>query len=203
MIMKRILLGLTTLVLALGVWGCEEYGKVDQGRTIGFDKDKHTVTIVQDKAMDARNPDYSIMPPHTYTMPVDPAERGADPKAGYRLKLDIEGKIVRIYNPESKELEDLSITIIDAQKNIDSLHPLVFDKDSNKEKTFPVVDKDKKTITIYSPRQKILATFTVPDEYFTLPDRTWEAGDEVRIYYKEEGKALRFMNITKTDIFKK
>ncbi|MEM5788729.1 MAG: DUF4881 domain-containing protein [Syntrophobacteraceae bacterium] len=25
----------------------------------------------------------------------------------------------------------------------------------------------------------------------------------MRIYYKEEGKALRLMNVTKTDIFKK
>ena len=34
---------------------------------------------------------------------------------------------------------------------------------------------------------------------------TWEAGDEVRIYYKPNAKhqALRFMNITQTNIFKK
>jgi len=36
-----------------------------------------------------------------------------------------------------------------------------------------------------------------------MPENTWDAGDEVRIYYKEAGKALRFMNISKTDIFKK
>ena len=35
------------------------------------------------------------------------------------------------------------------------------------------------------------------------PDETWDAGDEARVYYKEEGKALRFMNISKTNIFKK
>lgn len=28
-------------------------------------------------------------------------------------------------------------------------------------------------------------------------------GDMVRIYYKEDGKALRFMNVTRTDIYKK
>ena len=27
--------------------------------------------------------------------------------------------------------------------------------------------------------------------------------DEVRIYYKKPGEALRFMNISKTDIYKK
>jgi hypothetical protein len=43
----------------------------------------------------------------------------------------------------------------------------------------------------------------VPDEYFMLPVDTWDNGDEARIYYKEAGKAARYMNITKTDIFKK
>ena len=200
---KRAILGLTIALLTLGVIGCDEYGKVDQGRVIEFDMEKQTATIIQDKAMDSTNPDYSVMPPHTYTMPTDRAERGADPAAGYRLKIDLEAGTIRIYNPNTKELEDLPITIIDTQKSIDKQHPLVFEKDKNQPKKFPVVDKDKKTITIYSGRQKILATFSVPDEYFDLPDKTWDAGDEGRFYYKEEGKALRFMNITKTDIFKK
>ena len=78
---------------------------------------------------------------------------------------------------------------------------MVFEND--KPKKFPVVDREKKTITVYSKRQQILTTLTLPEEYFALPDYTWDAGDEVRIYYKEEGKAQRFMNITKTDIFKK
>jgi len=49
----------------------------------------------------------------------------------------------------------------------------------------------------------MLVTISVPAEYFSLPDYTWDSGDEVRIYFKEQGKALRFMNISKTDIFKK
>ncbi len=200
---KRTVLGLAIAMLTFGALGCDEYGKVDQGRVISFDKEKQTVTVIQDKAMDSQNPDYSIMPPHTYAMPVDPAERGADPKAGYRMKLDVEAKTIRIYNPNTKELENLPITIVDVQKNIDKQHPLVFDKEKNEAKKFPVVDKDKKAITIYSGRQKMLATFSVPEEYFALPDVTWDSGDEVRVYFKEEGKALRFMNISKTDIFKK
>ena len=72
-----------------------------------------------------------------------------------------------------------------------------------KGKKFPMVDKEKKAITLYSKRQKLLTTFSVPDEYFALPDSAWDAGDEVRIYYKEDGKAARLMNISKTDIFKK
>ena len=201
--MKRTLFLLSIALLAFGALGCEEYGKVDQGRVIAFDKEKSTVTVIEDKNMDPAHPDYSILPPHTYDMPADPMERGADPKVGLRMKLDVENGIIRIFNPNAQALEDLPIAIVDVQKNIAKDHPLVFDKDKNAAKKFPVVDQDKKTITIYSGRQKMLATFSVPEEYFGFPEHTWDAGDEVRVYWKEKGKALRFMNITKTDIFKK
>jgi len=200
---KRTLFLLSIALLTFGVLGCDEYGKVDQGRVIAFDKDKQTVTVIEDKNMDSQNPDYAILPPHTYTMPTDPAERGADPKVGMRLKLDVDAKVIKIFNTQTQTIEDLPITIVDVQKNIAKDHPLVFDKDKNAAKKFPVVDKDKKTIAIYSGRQKMLATFSVPDAYVDFPENTWDAGDEVRIYWKEKGKAIRFMNITKTDIFKK
>lgn len=200
---KRTLFLLSIALLTFGVLGCDEYGKVDQGRVIAFDKDKQTVTVIEDKNMDSQNPDYAILPPHTYTMPTDPAERGADPKVGMRLKLDVDAKVIKIFNTQTQTIEDLPITIVDVQKNIAKDHPLVFDKDKNAAKKFPVVDKDNKTIAIYSGRQKMLATFSVPDAYFDFPENTWDAGDEVRIYWKEKGKAIRFMNITKTDIFKK
>ena len=200
---KRTLFMLMVAGLTFGVLGCDEYGKVDQGRVIAFDKDKQTVTVIEDKNMDSQNPDYAILPPHTYTMPTDPAERGADPKIGLRMKIDADTMIIKIFNPSTKVIEDLPITIIDAQKDIAKDHPLVFDKGANAAKKFPVVDKDKKTITIYSGRQKLLVTFSVPEEYFSFPEYTWDAGDEVRIYWKEKGKAIRFMNISKTDIFKK
>jgi hypothetical protein len=200
---KRTLFMLIVAGLTFGILGCDEYGKVDQGRVIAFDKDKQTVTVIEDKNMDSQNPDYAILPPHTYTMPTDPAERGADPKIGLRMKIDADAKIIKIFNPNTQVIEDLPITIIDAQKDIAKDHPLVFDKGENKAKKFPVVDKDKKDITIYSGRQKLLVTFSVPEEYFNFPEYTWDAGDEVRIYWKEKGTAIRFMNISKTDIFKK
>lgn len=200
---KRTLFMLMVAGLTFGVLGCDEYGKVDQGRVIAFDKDKQTVTVIEDKNMDSQNPDYAILPPHTYTMPTDPAERGADPKIGLRMKIDADTKIIKIFNPDTKVIEDLPITIIDAQKDIAKDHPLVFDKGTNAAKKFPVIDKDKKAITIYSGRQKLLVTFSVPEAYFNFPEYTWDAGDEVRIYWKEKGKAIRFMNISKTDIFKK
>ena len=47
------------MALALG---CGEQGKVEQGRVIGFDKAKETVTFIVDVKHDAANPDYSGAP---------------------------------------------------------------------------------------------------------------------------------------------
>lgn len=201
--MKHTIIGLAVALLAFGAAGCEEYGKVDQGRAIAYDKENHIVTIIQDKAMDPAKPDYSVLPPHTYKMPLDPAETGPEPKPGYRMKLDVDKKVIDLYNPSTQNFEELPIEIVDVQKGIAKDHPLVFDKDASAARKFPVIDKDKKSVTVYSGRQKMLVTFLVPDSHIDLPPMTWDSGDEVRLYYKTEGQALRFMNISKTDIFKK
>jgi hypothetical protein len=182
--------------LVLGGFGCGELGKVDQGRVIAFDNAKATVTIIEDVKHDAANPDYSGAP-KTFSLPNDPAERGEDPKPGLRLKLDTKTREIVIYDAGSQSMKKITYTLIDQKENVGKTSPLVV------EKKFPIVDKSKKAISVYSGRQKLLVTFSVPEEYLALPDYTWEAGDEVRIYYKEPGKALRFMNITRTDIFKK
>jgi hypothetical protein len=182
--------------LMLGGFGCGEMGKVDQGRVVAFDKAKETVTFIIDVKHDAANPDYSGAPV-TFALPKDPAERGEDPKAGLRMKLDTKTREIVIYDMLTKGMAKINYTLIDQKENVGKTSPLV------EGKKFPVVDKEKKAITVYSGRQKLLVTFSVPDEYLALPANTWEAGDEVRIYYKEPGKAARFMNITTTDIFKK
>jgi hypothetical protein len=182
--------------LVLGGFGCGEMGKVDQGRVIAFDKNKETVTFIVDVKHDPANPDYSGAP-LTFALPKDPMERGEDPKAGKRMKLDAKSREIVIYDPATQSMKKITYTLIDQKEGVAKDDPLV------KGKKFPLVEKDKKAITIYSGRQKLLTTFSLPEEYFALPDDTWEAGDEVRIYYKEPGKAARFMNITKTDIFKK
>ena len=187
------LFAILPLALALG---CGEQGKVDQGRVIGFDKNKETVTFIIDVKHDTANPDYSGAPV-TFALPKDPKERGEDPKAGMRMKLDTKTREIVIYDPATQSMKKINYTLIDQKDNVAKNSPLVADK------KFPIVDKDKKAITVYSGRQKLLVTFSVPEEYLALPHNTWEAGDEVRVYYKEPGKAARFMNITRTDIFKK
>lgn len=194
------MIGLALLPVLL-VLGCGELGKVDQGRTIDFDKTKWTVTLIRDKKGDSQKPDYSYLPPITYALPTEASEMGPDPKPGLRLKLDTKNNEIVIFDPKTQNLKTIKYTLVDQKEKVAKDDPLVSENDTPKK--FPMVDRDKKTITIYSKRQQILTTFTVPEEYFVLPDHTWDAGDEIRIYYKEEGKARRFMNISKTDIFKK
>lgn len=195
--MKIRTLLLTLVVMAsFGLAGCNDFGQVDQGRTVGFDPATKTVTFVQDVDHDQLNPNYSgsIV---SFKLPVDPAEIGPLPKVGERVKLDLEKKCIILYNTQTKALETVPITIVDVQKDLGRNHPLV------KGKAFPIIDKAKNSITEYSARQRSLVTFTVPESMIDLPPATWEAGDEVRLYYKEKGQALRFMNISKTNIYKK
>jgi hypothetical protein len=159
--------------------------------------------LIRDKSADPLNPEYSYLPPISYTLPVDRQEMGPDPKVGLRMKLDIRNKQIIIFDAAAQNFKTLQYTLVDQKEEISKDDPLVFDKDKDKPKKFPVIDREKKTITIYSKRQQTLITFSLPEEYLALPDYTWDSGDEVRIYYKEEGKARRFMNVTKTDIFKK
>jgi len=188
---------LLVCAILLLFFGCGEMGKVDQGRVVAVDKAKDSITFIRDVKADPGKPDYSQLPPVTYLLPKDPKETGPEPKVGKRMNLDTKGRTITLYDPATQSFKKIDYTLIDEKDGVAKDSPLVAGK------KFPEVDRVKKAITIYSGRQKILVTFSVPDEYFALPDDTWEAGDEVRVYYKEPGKALRYMNISKTDIFKK
>lgn len=200
---KHMLLTVAAASLAMTLVGCKEFTKVEQGRTIAYNKDTKEVTLIHDSAMDTLHPVYDVLPPSVFKLPTDPMETGPEPKAGQRMKLDTDKKVIVIFDTKTQKLVDIPITIVDLQTPIDKQHPLVYDKAENKAKKFPAIDKEKKTITIYSGRQKMLCTFSVPDQYFGYPESTWDAGDEVRLTYKTAGQSLRFMNVSKTDIFKK
>lgn len=201
---KKIIRFVLAILPLAAIVGCSEkdFGKVDQGRTIAFDREKATVTFIRDVSADPRNPDYSHLPPVTYHMPKDLSETGPEPKVGWRMRLDTGKKQIVIFDPADRNFKTIHYHLVDHQEGIEKDYPIVFDKAKGEPKKFPVVDEEKRTITIYSSRQKTLTTITVPDEYFVLPEIAWDSGDEVRVYYKEDGKALRFMNITKADLFK-
>lgn len=191
--------------LILGITGCDtsKYGKVEQGRVVDFDAEKRVVTVVHDSAMDVAHPVYDVIPAAVFNLPTDPAEVGPLPKAGQRLKLDVDKKEIEIYDAPNQNLAYIPINIIETQQQIDRNHPLVYDAKEKKAKSFPIIDTEKNTITVYSGRQKLLCTFSIPAGYENYPPSTWDTGDEVRIYFKTEGQALRFMNISKTDIYRR
>lgn len=194
--MKQIT-GFIIIAALLIFTGCNDMGKVIQGRVIAFDKDAGTVTFIEDKSSVRGKPDYNTLPPTTYNIPKDFNEMGPAPAAGQRMGLDTEKNEIVLFDMTTGQLKPITYTPVDRKENIAKDDKLV------KDVKFPIVDRVAKTIQIYSKRQKLLVTFTVPDEYFDLPDATWAAGDEIRIYYKDQGQALRLMNVTKTDIFKK
>ncbi len=197
--MKRAWLAILVLA-AFALAGCNnEYGKVLQGKVIKYDKDKKTVSLILESEhhFGTENQVFDKLPPVTYALPTDPAEMGPEPKAGMRMLLDPETDKLVYYDEASGSLKTVQFPVLDKQKNVAKDDPRV------KDKKFPIVDKDKKSLTVYSSRWKTLVTLSLPDDALALPADTWESGDIVRIYYKEEGKALRFMNVSKTDIFKK
>lgn len=202
--MVRKILPLLLVLIGLSLAACGEYGKVEQGRTVAFDKTTNppTAWIIQDSGIEDRNPHYDVLPAHAFTVPADPAEMGAEPFAALRVKLDVEGKIITMYNPSAKQFDKLPFEVVkdDQGVSVRRKHPLVWDATTGKEKNFPQVNEAEKQITIYSRRQERLTTIKLSDEDFSkYKGSEWDAGDEVRIYFKEPGKALRFMNITKTD----
>ncbi len=195
--MKKFIGLILAMLILMMFTGCNDEGKVKQGRTIAFDKEKGQVTFIEDKSLVKGKPEYTILPPSVFLIPADKSEMGGDPTPGQRMKLDADKNTVTIFDTTTRQFKEIPYTLIEKKTKVGKDDPLV------KGKEFPIVDRTAKTIEIFSSRQKIYVSFSLPIEYFALPDETWSAGDEIRIYYKEEGKSLRLMNITKTDIFKK
>ncbi len=196
--MRSMWLRLVAVLSLLFLFGCGEYGKVDQGRCVAYDKDKKAVTMIRDVKNDAAKPEYTHLPAIVYTMPSDPKEVGPDPKAGGRMKLDPEKNEIVLFDSKAQNFVHIPFTMVEKKDNVGKEDELV------KDKKLPAIDNDKKTVTIYSGRQKLYMVVQVDagavEKY---NEKDFDSGDECRVYYKEDGKALRFMNVSKTDIFKK
>ena len=98
----------------------------------------------------------------------------------------------------------------DRDVSVRKRHPLVWDSNTGKAREFPQINEAEQTITIYSRRQEMLSTIKLaPEDFAKYQAKDWDAGDEVRIYFKEgpkdgkPGKSLRFMNVTRTDFSKR
>ena len=190
-LLLMLVLGLSTFLTA-----CNFEGGVEQGRCVAFNPEAKTLTIVVDVTHDQFNPHYSGGV-HTFKLPTIPSEMGPPPEVGGRLMIDLEKNTVLVFDPETKTVREIPVQFMDVEKNIRPKHPKVAGK------TFPVVDKEQQTVTVYSNRLSSLITFKVPAGDIDLPPYVWAAGNEMRIAYRnaDKNQAIRIMNVTKTNIF--
>ncbi|MGA2324971.1 MAG: DUF4881 domain-containing protein [Bryobacteraceae bacterium] len=188
----------TVAVLActLVAGGCGGFGQVNQGRVIQYDREKGLVTFIQDSNYrEPGKPRFDVLPPVTVKIPADPNEMGPAPDAGVLLAVDSERTQLVTYDAGAQRFRTVPYTPLEEHRN-------VYRDDPRLRGRLPRIDREKKTITLYDPRQRLLLTFSVSDENFRLPEDTWKAGDDIRYYYKQPGQALRMMNVTRTDIGK-
>ena len=187
---------LLSLVVALSfaLAACDFDGGVEQGRTVGYDADANTVTVVVDTTLDQHNPHYSGGV-HTFKLPTDPRDMGPAPVAGGRLMLEIDKGMMLYFDPQDQKVKELPVQFTNVEKGVSAK--------AVAGKKFPVIDREACTVTVYSPRLQALVTFKVPEDAIDLPPYVWTAGDEARIAFRKENKAqaIRFMNVSKTSIF--
>lgn len=182
-------------VLTFALGACEFNGGVEQGRCVAYNPSEKTVTVVVDTAIDQHNPQYDGKV-DTFKLPTNTLDMGPEPVAGDLLMVQTDKKQVLYFDPGTQKIVSMPITIISEEKGKTA-------KDI-KGRTFPEINKDNHTITVYSPRLGELITFR-PDQEdaFSLPENTWKLGDEVRIAFRNDTRvqAIRFMNVSKTNIF--
>ena len=180
---------LASIAAALALAGCGPQGKVEQGRVIAYDPQTRQVTLIREAAGATRSSP-GVLPPVTIEAPTDPNEMGPAPAAGGLLLLDAKNRRIVIYDRVTQAFRTIPYTPLAERRNV------------AKSPGPPVVDRVKKTITLYAAKDRTLITFGVSDDLLAMPADTWRAGDVVRYYYKDPGQALRLMNVTRTDLSK-
>lgn len=188
----------------LGLSGCK-LGQVEQGWAVAFDEASKTVTVVHEprenesmKPMTFRCPKcgevveaVNLKPPAAFKLPELESETGPLPKAGKLLNVDAANKRIAIYDEPKKALAFVPIEIVSLQEKVEA--------SAVKDRKFPEIKDGQITILANGA----LLTFKPSQEYAGYPPETWTAGDLVRIYFKQEGQALRFMNVSQTNIYKR
>jgi hypothetical protein len=193
---KRGLLLLLACAPLFFTLACAKPGKVEQGRVIAYDKQNGVVTVIRDSSGGAEKPKNDVLPPIRVKIPQDRSEMGPLPDAGARLLFDTQARKVVFYDRASGTIKTLAYAPVGELANVAKDDPRV------KGARFPIIDKEKKTVTLYSSRDKKLVTFGVTDEFLAMPVEIWKAGDDVRYFFETPGQALRMMNVTKTDVMK-
>lgn len=194
---RNLCLALVAGGLLLAGSGCGKFGRVSQGRVIEFDPSKGLITIIQDSnSSGSGQPRFDILPPLTVRIPRNPAEMGPQPEAGKLMEVDAAGRRAVVFDARAGALRSVAVTLLERQDNVAPDDRRVAGLE------FPVIDRERRTVTVYSAARRQLLRLSVADEHLVLPPESWKMGDDVRYYYKDSGQALRLMNLTRTDLGK-
>ena len=169
------------IAAALTLTGCGPLGKVEQGRVVAYDPQTRQVTLIREPG---------LLPPVTIAAPADPNEMGPPPAAGGLLLLDAKNRRIVIYDCATQSFRTIQYTPLEERHSV------------AKSPGPPVVDRARKTITLYAAKDRALITFAASADLLAMPAATWRTGDVVRYYYKDPARALRLVNVTKTDLSK-
>jgi hypothetical protein len=187
MTFQRWIAALAAAAAVFSASGCAVHGKVEQGRAIAYDKNAGTVTIVPESLTATADP--GTLPPLTVKIPADPDEMGPAPVPGRLMRLDTKARRAVILDSTSGSFRTLDYAPVAELRRVTKAPK-------------SLVDRAKKTITLYSKDQQVAITFAASDELLALPDDTWRSGDVIRYYYQDPHQALRMMNVTRTDLSK-
>jgi len=171
--------------------GCADYGSVEQGRVISYNKKTGQVTLIRDSTDGKKSQAvYDGLPPISVKSPQDPEEMGPEPQAGKLMQVDLKNHVITIYDTAANQFRTIPYTPLEERHNV------------AKGTGLPIVDKGKRTISLYWREEKTVVTFVATDEMLAMPADSWKGGDIVRYYFKDPAQALRMMNVTRTDLNK-
>ncbi len=191
--MSKLVKLLLTAVLCLGL-ATPALAADTYGRVVAYDKAAKKVTFIEDSLgwSNPKRPEFTVLPAKEVMLAEDPGDMA--PKAGGRLRIDLEKKEIIIYNGQTKAIDTFAVEVISRHENVEPGNALLLA--DGKEKIFPMVDKAKCEVTIYSKRQKSLCTIKVPQKYMDLPDSVWDDGHNIQLTV-EGGKVTKFVNLSK------
>ena len=150
--------------------GCGEFGTVNQGQVIDYQRDTGLVTLIPDSNYrDPAHPRFDVLPPVTVQTPENPKEMGPAPEAGKLLGVDTQAHRLMIFNSTTGRIEEVPYKELGPASACGPWWTA----------------NGKPSPCAQGISRSLMAS--VADEYLALPEDTWKAGDEIRYYYRDPG----------------